>query len=561
MTNTFAETDFLRLAPFNLDDEAIAWVADTAASLVGDARLMQLFVIGMHGPVAAWDGDEIARLQPGGVMRFFSADGEAEAGLLDRLQGEADIPLLVSADLEGSRMSLAFGTTVPNPLALAAVDDIALTEEISRIMAEEARAIGVNWSYTPVLDINAAFRSPIVATRGYGSDVGRIGNHARAQARQFQRAGVAACVKHWPGEGFDDRDQHLLTTINPLGMDEWEDKFGRLYRGAIADGVLSVMSAHIALPSFIRAADPDTGLEAFRPASLSKALTTDLLRGRLGFNGLIVSDASEMAGATSFMAEGEGKAQMLAAGCDMILFTNDIERDIGAIKAALADGRLTQARLDDALLRVLGLKAALGLHKSKRAPLAERMSRLRRPEAAAAAHAAFSRAPTLVKDVQGLFPLSPERHRKVLFVTGGIISPIHGSAMPFALPEMMRQRGFEVDIHDPANLDFARGYDLVLYALGEETLLTRGRIFLDWLRLMGDFRTSMKRPWHEVPTALVSFGYPYYLYDAPRMPAYVNAYCTSDEMQAAALDCMMGLAPFAGRSPVDPFCGLEDARY
>lgn len=556
MSRPLPDADFLKLAPFHLDDASLVWVTETASSLEGDARLMQLFVIGMHGPVDAWAGDDIGRLQPGGVMRFFSPDGEAEAALLARLQHDADIPLLVSADLEGSRMSLAFGTTVPNPLALAAVDDVELTGRISTVMAEEARAIGVNWSYTPVLDINAAFRSAIVATRGYGSDVARIARHALAQARNFQQAGIAACVKHWPGEGFDDRDQHLLTTINPLTMDEWEANFGRLYRAAIADDVLSVMSAHIALPSFVLGENPDAGLDAYRPASLSHDLTTKLLRDRLGFNGLIVSDASEMAGATSFMPEGQAKAEMLRAGCDMILFSNDLNRDLAAIRAALADGSLTEARIDEALLRVLGLKAALGLHKPSK-----QRSVTSRSAAQAAATEAFQRAPTLVKDVQNLFPLSPERHRRVLFVSSGIISPIHGKPLDFALPQMMRERGFEVDLHNPANRDFAGGHDLVLYALGEETLLTRGRIFLDWLGLMGDFRMAMRRTWHDVPTALISFGYPYYLYDAPRMPAYVNAYATSDEMQAAVLDCMMGIRPFAGTSPVDPFCGLPDAQY
>lgn len=559
MSRPLPDADFLRQAPFHLDDAALEWVIRTAAGLDGDARLMQLFVIGMHGPVDAWAGDAISSMQPGGVTRFFSSDGEAEAALLARLQDESEIPLLVSADLEGSRMSLAFGTTVPNPLALAAVDDVELTGRISTLMAEEARAVGVNWSYTPVLDINAAFRSAIVATRGYGSDVERIARHALTQAGSFQDAGVAACVKHWPGEGFDDRDQHLVTTINPLSMEDWEASFGRLYRAAIEQGVLSVMSAHIALPSFVLAQDPDAGVDAWRPASLSHALTTVLLREKLGFNGLIVSDASEMAGVTSFMAEGPAKAEMLRAGCDMILFSNDTGRDLDAIKAALAEGTLSETRIDEALLRVLGLKAALGLHKP--ASTAHPVPTIDPATAAATATEAFQRAPTLVKDVQHLFPLSPERHHKVLFVSGGIVSPIHGKPMDFALPQMMRERGFSVDVHDPANRNFAGGYDLVLYALGEETLLTRGRIFLDWLRLMGDFRLAMRRPWHQVPTALVSFGYPYYLYDAPRMPALINAYATSDEMQAAVLDCMMGLRPFAGTSPVDPFCGLPDARY
>lgn len=553
--------DFLRLAPFHLDDVAMSWVGDKAAQLGGDARLMQLFVIGLHGPAEHWMGDAVPALQPGGVMRFFSADGAAEAKLLDHLQDRADIPLLVSADLEGSRMSLAFGTTVPNPLALAAVDDPALTTSISTIMAEEARAVGVNWSYTPVLDINAAFRSPIVATRGYGADIDRIETHALAQAAAFQKAGVAACVKHWPGEGFDDRDQHLVTTINPLSMAEWEQTFGRLYRGAIDAGTLSVMSAHIALPSYVLEQDPDAGIDAYRPASISKILTTDLLRTRLGFNGVVVSDASEMAGVTSFMAAGEAKAEMLKAGCDMILFSQDVPRDLAAIKAALADGSLSQDRIDDALWRVLGLKAALGLHRHQRQPIAQRLATLGTANSKTLAQQGFERAPTLVKDVQGLFPLDPTRHRRVLLVTNGIVSPLHSDPIPFRFPELMRDRGFEVDVYEQGAPIDSSAFDLVLLALGEETLLTRGRIFLDWARLMGNFRMAMRRTWHEVPTAIVSFGYPYYLYDAPRIPAYINAYCTSDEMQTAVLDCMMGVRPFSGQSPVDAFCGLPDARF
>jgi beta-N-acetylhexosaminidase len=554
------QLDHLRRPPFNLDDAAVDWVRDTAAALSIDEQAAQLFCIGLHGPADGWV-ERVAELKPGGVTRFFSNDGPAEMALLDMIQAQARVPLLVSADLEGSRMSLPFGTVVPNPLALAAVDDIGTTRAISTLMAEEGRAVGVNWSFTPVLDINEAFRSPIVATRGYGSDPERIRRHAVAQVEAFQAAGVAACAKHWPGEGYDDRDQHLVTTINPLSVDEWEARFGRLYRAAFDAGAMTVMSAHIALPAFVREADPDAGVEAFRPASLSRRLNEDLLRGRLGFNGLIVSDASEMAGATSWMSLPEAKVEMLRAGCDMVLFTGDLGRDVGNVLAALADGSLSQARFDEALSRVLGLKAALGLHRAVPAPVPERLALLDRPASKQAATDAFARAPTLVKDVRGLFPVTPETHRRVYFVTSGIVSPLHPKPFRFRLPEMMRARGFEVTEYATGAAFEPEGHDLVLYAFGEETLLTRGRIFLDWLRLTGDFRQSMRRSWHDLPTAMVSFGFPYYLYDAPRVPAYVNAYSTADEMQAAVLDCLTGKAPFRGRNPVDPFCGLEDARH
>jgi beta-N-acetylhexosaminidase len=547
----------LTAAPFHLDDVGIAWVQDTLASLSAEEKIGQLFILASMGMDPS-EPERLAALKPAGITRFFlSGDREAELGFLDQVRAQARIPMLVSADLEGSRMSLPFGTEVPNPLALAAVDDVQATTAISRIMADEARATGINWSFTPVIDINAAFRSPIVATRGFGSQVDRIERHALAQIAAFQAAGVAATVKHWPGEGHDDRDQHLVTTVNPLTLAEWEESHGRLYRAAIEQGVMAVMSAHIAFPAFVRELEPGAGLEAYRPASISRVLTTTLLRERLGFNGLIVSDATGMAGLGAWGKRSETLPEVISAGCDLILFSNDPAQDLGYVRAALADGRITAARHEQALVRVLGLKAALGLHK---AATLDR-SVLGSAQNKATAQAVTARVPTLVKDVQRLLPLSPAKHRRILVVTGGVVSPIHPEPFAFDLPEMLRSEGFEVTLYDKSAPQNPRDFDLVIYLLGEETLLTRGRIFLDWLRLTGDFRLAMERPWHEVPTMLISFGYPYYLYDAPRMPCVINAYATMPSMQQAVVDGLLGRAPWQGQSPVDPFCGQEEARY
>lgn len=549
-------TDFslLEKPPFNLDADALTWVKRAWDSLDDAGRVSQLFnLISLDS--TAEEYARIKALRPGGITRFFGPDGDAERDGLARMQQDANIPLLVSADLEGSRMSLPFGTQVPNPLALAAVDDPETTAEISRIMAVEARAVGVNWSFTPVLDINEAFRSAIVATRGFGSDPDRIARHALIQARVFQENGVAATVKHWPGEGFDDRDQHLLTTINPLSMEDWRATFGRLYGAAVDAGVLSVMSAHIALPSFVRAQDPTAGIEAFRPASISHLLNHTLLREDLGFNGLIVSDASEMAGLTSWVAEPESKVELIANGCDMVLFSNDPEADMAAIADAVRTGRIPETRLRDAVLRILGLKAALGLHRT--AVVAPPV----RTDAQAYSDTVLRRAPTLVKDTQSLLPLNPDRHHRVLVISGGVVDPLRNGVFDLKLPDMMADAGFAITLHDPEVPVGPEDFDLVLYLFGEEPLLTRGRIFLDWAKLGGGFRGAMQRLWHKTPTAMISFGYPYYLYDAPRVPTYINAYCSMDEMQAAVLDLLLGQGAWNLSSPIDPHQGAPDSIY
>jgi beta-N-acetylhexosaminidase len=552
--------DHLAAPPFNLGSRDIGWVRDTAASLDLREKVAQLFVL-LSREDHRQSLADMSRLQAGGVTRYHGGDIEHELDFAEGVLKATRVPPLVCADLEGSRLSFPFGTPAANPLALAAVDDVEATREISRIIALEASALGINWSFTPVVDINAAFRSPIVATRSFGSDIDRIERHALAHIEELQRSGLAATAKHWPGEGFDDRDQHLLTTVNPLPMEQWEQTFGRLYRRAIDAGVLAVMAGHIALPAFVRELDPEAGLEAYRPASLSSTLNGELLRKRLGFNGLIVSDASEMAGLTSWIEPRQGKVEIIKGGCDMILFSRMPHADVAGVHAAVESGEISRERLEDALSRVLGLKARLGLHTREAMPRAARRDMLGRVQSRALSRAVSGRAPTLVKDVDALFPLSLRTHRRVLIVTGGIVDPMHGPSA-FVLPELMRGKGFEVAVCNPGDPIETADRDLVLYVMGEETLLTRGRIFLDWARLGGgSFINAMSRTWHEVPTALLSFGFPYYLYDAPRMPAVVNAYSTLDDMQEAVLDCMLGDKPFNRNSPVDPFCGLEDARF
>ncbi|MGO8102331.1 glycoside hydrolase family 3 protein [Rhizobium leguminosarum] len=555
--------DELRKAPFNLDDAAISWIRDVYASLDLDDKIGQLFTLIMIGTDEE-DFKRIASLRPGGVTRFFTADLELERRVISDLVAKSKVPPIISADLEGSRHSFAFGTPVLGQLGLAAVDDVQATEKSSEILAREGRAMGVRWSFTPVIDINTAFRSPIVGTRSYGSDVNKIERHAVAHVHGLQRNGVAATAKHWPGEGYDDRDQHLVTTTNPLSMDEWKETFGRLYRTLIAEGVLAIMSGHISLPAYIRSKMPDAGLEAFRPASVSRLLNVDLLRNELGFNGIIVSDATPMGGLSAWGHHLDTLPDIIANGCDMILFSDEPEEDMAAVKGAIEDGRITPERLEEAVLRVLALKAHLKLFQPSDVlpDAAEARHLLAHPDNVAASREYIGRSPTLVKDVNGIFPLDPAKTKRVLLVDGGIIHPLMPQPLEFLLPALLRKEGFEVTIDRSDIVPTPDDFDLVLYALGDESLLVRGRIFVDWHRMGGGgLFKAMYRPWTNIPSVMISFGHPYHLYDAPRVPAYINAYSTMDSVQEAVVDCMLGRKPFLGTNPVDPFCGLEDARY
>ncbi len=542
----------LAAAPFHLDDAAMAWVHATRDGLAPRDKLAQLFVLLARGTPAE-TAELVRSFKPGGITRIYSSDLAVELDLARELAALSPIPMLVSADLEGSRMSLPFGTSVPNPLGLAAVDDLEATTAISTLMAREAAAVGLNWSFTPVIDLNIAWRSAIVGTRSYGSDIDKV---------ERQANGVAATVKHWPGEGYDDRDQHLVTTVNPLSMPDWEASFGRLYRKAIAAGVMSVMSAHIALPAYARALDPDCGAEAYRPASLSRILNEDLLRRELGFNGLIVSDATSMAGLGDWGPRDQTLPEVIIAGCDVILFSNDPTADLMRLVKAVADGRLSQERVDEAVTRVLALKAAQGLHLAHPAPDLDSARLVVATEAhQATAAAVTARVPTLVKDVNHLLPLSPRKHHRVLVYSGGVILPFMPEPLPLSVPMRLEEEGFAVTTFTPGMDVNPKDFDLVLYLFAEETTLGRSRIFLDWVGLTGSLHGGMSRFWHDVPSLMISFGYPYYLYDAPRVPAYINAYGASEALQAAVVEALLGRTPFTGTSPVDPFIGSDQAKY
>jgi beta-N-acetylhexosaminidase len=554
----------LALAPFSLDAEALGWVARTRDRLSTEQKVRQLFNLAAHGDDAHMI-DDLAAQAAGGITRFGGTELEASWRATRTLVERSEIPLLVSGDIEGGAIGIPFGTRITNQLGLAATGSTALAEEAVNVLAAEARALGYNWTFTPVLDINAAFRSAIVATRSYGSNLETILEHALVNVRTFQRHGIAATAKHWPGEGYDDRDQHLVTTINPLDMASWRERFGRLYQGLIDAGVLSVMSAHIALPAYAKQHGA-SGLELYRPASASRVLNLELLRGELGFNGLIVSDASGMAGLSSWADRAECIPQVISGGCDVLLFPSPFEADFGHVMKALSDGRISEARLEDAVTRVLGLKAALGLHRKSvdelLPPLAQARQTVRRSAHLDVERRVAGAAITLVKDVRKTLPLSVAKHRRIVVITDSERGGFAGQpAMELIVQRLLAERGFEVRAFDPQNPPTPADTDLVIYLLAQESLLVRSHIYLDWARLHGSWHDGMRRYWHPLPCLLVSFGHPYYLYDAPRLPCVVNAYTAIEPVQQALVRKLLGDEPFTGTQPVDAFCGLPDAAF
>jgi len=258
------------------------WVNATLAALSLDQKIGQL----LHGCVspgatpAEIDG-VLAGVQPGGMFLFsgtFAQFGAATA----HLQSRSPVPMVISSDLEnGAGRIIQDATIFPDLMALAATDDLELAAAMARAAAREGRAAGVHWTFGPVVDINANPHNPITNTRSLGDRPDTIAAFAKTLIHEMQTHGLCATAKHFPGDGFDDRDQHVCTTVNPLRLDQWHASSGRLFKEAMEAGVWSMMIGHIALP----AVDPGAGrhLSDAPPATLSPKIVQGLLRETLGF--------------------------------------------------------------------------------------------------------------------------------------------------------------------------------------------------------------------------------------------------------------------------------------
>jgi beta-N-acetylhexosaminidase len=551
--------------PYNLTPDDFAWVTRTRDSMSTAQKIRQLFVQVFFGDDLG-NATRLAALSPGGVHRFMGQDLESSWAATRAFMENCDIPPFITGDFEGGGNHATCMTAFTNQLGLAAANDPTLAEQMVAAMARESAALGFNWTFTPCVDINKNTGSAIVGTRSYGSHEQTILQQAIIHMRMMQTNGVAATAKHWPGEGLDWRDQHLVTTHNPLEPDDWHKSFGHIYKSLIDGGLMSVMSAHIALPEYVKGKGA-TGLELYRPASLSKHLNFDLLRDELGFNGLIVSDATPMAGLGSFAGRASIVPQVIENGCDVFLFSENEEQDILHMENGLRSGALSEQRLEDAVTRILGMKAALGLHRKtlnqRILPLDQVKAIVQSPAHLELSRKVADQSVTLVKDTGQFLPLNPTRHKRICWVSNGAPGFLPG--MPTrpmdTLRNTLEDRGFIVTDFSPDAAPTPENTDVVLYVLAEESSLGKSRITLQWKTLQPGIHNIMSRYWHDLPTVMVSFGHPYYLQEAPRVPVYINAYSTVPDAQLAVAERLTGNRGFSGVSPVDAFAGAPDARY
>ena len=577
----------LKKSPFNLNDSQIKWVEETIDSMTLEEKIGQLFILLKAEPGVNEDKikAELELAHQGG-LRWQGGDDETVYHQNTFYQKTSKTPLFIAANCDDGGTGVSkTGTFVATAAECGAGEGTENAYHVGYVAGKEASALGCNWMFNPVVDIYKNWRNTIVNTRSFGSDPDKVLANARAYIKGIKDANpnMACTAKHFPGDGVEELDQHLVMGVNNMSVEEWEANFGKVYRTLINEGLETIMVGHIALPEMSRKLVPGIKDKDIKPATLSHELLTDLLRNDMGFNGLIVTDASHMVGISAVSKRCDSVPGAIIAGCDMFLFANDIEEDLSFVRKAYEDGRLTEERLSDALHRILGMKAHLNMNtKNRNVPDKKDIECIGCEEHHKFAVKAADECITLVKDTRNNLPVDVSKKKRVFLVYVGSTPTSKGYAgdpVKNVVIEELERAGFDVDVcpnyHDlevengvtPLNFlkmlnkqsrkEFTDSHDLALLVINVKGYAQENEVRLRW-----SVNHSCELPWYneEVPTIGMSLNYTNHLIDVPQLHTFINAYAPKREHIRAAIEKMIGKSKFKGVAEDSVFCGRWDTR-
>lgn len=585
----------LKANPYYLSDEDCKWVEETIAGMSEEEKVGQLFFQLTQSHEEAHLRELMEKYHLGGC-RYNPAPGKAIQEQNRKLQKYAKIPVFIACNTEsGGDGACADGTFIASGVKIGATGKEEYAYELGKMANEEAAAIGCNMAFAPVCDILYNWENTEVVTRAFGNDPDRVAKMSAAYLNGAHTIpGFACAAKHFPGNGQDFRDAHLANNVNYFDTEKWDETYGKVYKTLIDNGLDAIMGGHIMLPSYAKAINPDLTDEDMMPATLSPEIMTVLLREKLGFNGMVVTDASHMVAMTDRMKRSEMLPLAINAGCDMFLFFNDPEEDFHTMLKAYQDGVISEERMTEALTRILGLKAHMGLHKKSReelVPEPEVADEVIGKEAYKEMQKAISRdCITLVKyKDQDVLPITPERYKRIMIVhvkgSGGAMGELMkmlgmggGTNPAEALKEKLCAKGFDAFIYesplDRMKAQIAAGQkpDLNIYFAGKNAIadFVKDMDLVITLCDVSSGRPSFgmskgggEIPWYvfEVPVVAIGCGQPTMLADIPQVRTYINTYDAKDStLDTLVEDLVSGPDAFKGKDPIDSFCGLFDAR-
>ncbi len=526
-------------------------VEKTLARMTLEDKIGQMVACRYTGEFTNLDASSVKDLESliinqriGGLI-LFGGEALETASLTNHFQKLAKLPLLMASDFERGTGNQVTGATLFPPLmAIGAAGSEELAYDMGKITAVEGRAFGIHMTYAPVVDVNINPDNPIINVRAIGEDPALVGRLAKAFIRGCQENGMIATAKHFPGHGDTDQDSHSLLPTIAADRSRLDRVELAPYREAIAAGVGAVMTAHL----FVPALDPTPNL----PATLSEPILTGVLRKELGFKGLIVTDALEMAGVTSSFSTEDASLRALLAGVDILLLPPEPAKAVASLIEAARAGKIPRARIDDSVRRILTVKAKLGLFKNRFVDV-EALPRVIAPKASLdRAWQAFESAATLVKNEGAVLPLAPDKKLAVFALSSD--PGDYYAGRPFATEVVKRRPGAQVFLADAdtgwdsLTIDLARAQDadIAVFALFSRLGAGKGTVDLEPKHI------TLIQKWIGAgkPAVVVSFGSPYFLRHFPETAAYLCMYRNTPQTQPIAARILFGESDAKGKLPV-----------
>jgi beta-N-acetylhexosaminidase len=549
--------------------DSASWVNRTLQSLTLEQKVGQMIMARLEGGFENVESSELARAEQ--LIRKYDLGGYAlgiggPADLAlktNSLQGFSRLPLLIAADLEwGSAMRLwratflpygsegGGGTAFPFNMGIGATGEPAFADSAGRITGAEARAVGINWIFAPVLDVNTDPANPIVNVRAYGSHPADVARFGAAFIRGATRARVLTSAKHFPGHGDTDLDSHRDLPVLSLTAARLDTLELAPFRTAIEAGVSSIMLGHLAIPAIIG--------DSITPASISAQVGHGIVREQLRYRGIVVTDAMTMGALRNVpgYSAGEIAVRAVEAGADVVLGPPDVADAHAAIVGAVRSGRLSPARVDSSVARILGAKAWLGIHRERFVDVAQVNQRV-----ASAAHEAVAariaeKSIVLVRDQANLVPLDPARVRSLALITFGTPNDVNaGRGLASQLRAIYGQGVTHARLDESLNEDaFERAVasaltaDVTVFAVFLMPISGEGHLRLPVRADQLAARLALTGK----PVLVVSFGDPYAAAQLALAQTYLLAWQPRGlHASVAVARALAGLAPITGTLPID----------
>ncbi len=490
----------------------------------------------------------VAKIKPGGIF-LTDMSSEKIKMYTDMVNKYTKIPVIVTSDIENGPETAITGTGyLPQPMAWGAANDPALIEEAARAVGNICRQNGVHWTYSPVVDINYNFKCCELNIRAISDSPEQVIKIAKAYIDGLQyNDNMIACCKHFPGQGIDERNSHFVTTVNSLSKAEWLNTYGKVYKAFIEMGVPSIMVGHGCLPAVQTEEDDGQGP---LPAVLSRSLMTDFLKGELGFDGCIVSDAMSMVGVAARVKDiRELALRFINAGGDMILFPEPTDHE--NLLKAVESGELSKERLLDAVTRIMKVKERARLFPDQDPVVAEKTTPA---ELSELSQKIADKSIKIVRDEKKILPLKLKENAKILMIN--VLEP-HFHKLPTglefnAMRDELQNYGYSVDVMVNVQFDtiqpIMQEYDAILVNCKMSSKdYHGGSLRMGWNQIMTFWRGYVLQHPNFIFT---SFGDPYKLYDMPYLKEYINAFSSSDESQRAAAKVIVGKIEAKGKNPI-----------